>query len=365
MPSRALPQRQSLVAQTTAFLAGEIDSGEWREWLPSERALCQRLQVSRNTLRRALAVLRKQGRIRPVHGTGNQIVSPVTRRPPSPPATRDVALLTPEPIERLRPMQSLWIDDMRALLGEREIKLRVFHGPHYFGQTAALAKLVARNPHGCWILMLADETVQRWFSRHQVPAIVAGSTYADVELPYRDLDHRAMCRHAAGVLLALGHRRLALLTRKSPRAGDLESEAGFSEGVQQSRAADASALVMHHDDTMAGVTRTLERFRRLERRPTGLVVTQPHFYLAAATQLARVGVRVPQDISMISRDDDPFLAFVAPTPARYVVSPHVMARSLLRPVLELVAGDPITQRAARMMPEFLRGESLGAVRAPG
>lgn len=357
---QSLPQRQSLVAQTVAFLHAQLDHGEWRDWLPSERALCQQLQISRNTLRSGLAELRKEGRIRAVHGAGNRIVDRVRATGRTKPQARDVALLAPEPIERLRPVQSLWIDEMRALLSERDVKLRVFHGPQYFGANAgpALQKLVTRNPHGCWILMLAGEKVQRWFGRNDVPAIVAGSTYAGVDLPFRDLDHRAICRHAAGALLGLGHRRLALFTQKSPRAGDLESEAGFNEAVQRSPHADASALVIHHDGTPAGIARALERLRHIEAAPTGLLVLQPHFYLAVASRLAQAGVRIPQDMSLISRDDDPFLAFVVPAPARYPARPHVMAKSLLRPVLELLAGEPVTQRAARIMPEFFRGETL-------
>ena len=67
--------------------------------------------------------------------------------------------------------------------------------------------------------------------------------------------------------------------------------------------------------------------------------------------------------SMISRDDDPFLSFLAPAPARYVVSPHVMAKSLLPPVLELLEGNAVTQRASLIMPEFFRGESVTAPRS--
>jgi DNA-binding transcriptional regulator YhcF (GntR family) len=248
---QSLPQRQSLVAQTVTFLHAQIDRGEWRKWLPSERALCELLQVSRNTLRAALVQLQKQGRIRPVHGAGNQILGGKAARPvrvPSP----DVALLTPEPIERLRPMQTLWIDNLRALLSERGARLRVFHGSHYYSANPAraLQKLVTRNPHGCWILMLATEALQRWFSKH------------------------------------------------------------------------------------------------------------PYHYLALASRLTAGGVRIPQDMSIITRDDDPFLDYVVPEPARYVVNPQLMAKILVRPVLELLEGNVVAQRAARIMPEFLRGETI-------
>ena len=364
VPTHTLPQRQSLVAQTVAFLNAQIENGEWRDWLPSERSLCELLQVSRNTLRAALAQMKTEGRICPVHGAGNQILAS-KGTPSKQRRSHDVALLTPEPIERLRPMQSLWIDDMRALLSERGLRLRVFHGHHFYAANPgpSLQRLITRNPHGCWILMLANETMQRWFSKNDVPCIVAGSTYAGLDLPFRDLDHRAMCRHAAGVLLGLGHRRMVMLTQKFRRAGDLESEAGFVEGVKQSRHPEAEAVVIYHDETVAGVAQAVRRIMKLKPEPTALLVVHPHYYLAVASRLAQSGVRIPEEISMISRDDDPFLSFIVPVPARYVVSPHLMAKSLLRPVLELLEGNVVTQRASLIMPEFLRGESMASPKA--
>jgi LacI family transcriptional regulator len=261
-------------------------------------------------------------------------------------------------------MQSLWIDDMRALLSERGVRLRVFHGQQYFAANPgpALHKLVTRHPHGCWILMLAQEAMQRWFVKHAIPCIVAGSTYPGLDLPFRDLDHRAMCRHAAGVLLGLGHRRLVMLTVKSGRAGDLASEEGFLAGVRQSRRSDAEALVVHHDASVAGGAHAVRRILKLQPAPTAWVVTNPHYYLAAAGWLAAAGGRIPHDVSMISRDDDPFLAFLVPEPARYCVGPHVMAKALLRPVLDLLKGAGVTQRSGLIMPKFLRGGSIAPPR---
>jgi LacI family transcriptional regulator len=359
-----LPQRQSLVAQTAGFLRGRIEAGAWRGWLPSERSLCELLQVSRNTLRAALAQLRQEGRIESVHGSGNRILPRKGAAAPRV-AARDVALLTPESLERLRPLQTLWIDEMRALLSERGVRLRVFHGAPYYAANPgpALQRLVTRNPHGCWIPLLATEEMQRWFARHAVPCILAGSAYPGLDLPYRDLDHRAICRHAAGAMLGLGHRRLALLTAKSRRAGDLESEAGFREGVKQSRHPDAEATVLYHDESVSGVVQAARRVLKLSPRPTALLVVHPYHYLALTSRLAQAGVRVPEDISIVSRDDDPFLAYLAPAPTRYAANPLGIARSLVRPVLELLEGNPVSQRAGRIMPEFVKGESLAAMAA--
>ncbi len=365
MTRSPLPQRQSLVAQTAAFLAERIAAGEWRDWLPGERTLCDLLQVSRNTLRAALARLAREGRVRAEHGAGHRILVAAPREAVR--AATDVALLAPEPIERLRPNQNLWIDDLRALLSERGVKLRVFHGRAYYGAGAgpALRKLVTRHPHGCWVLLLASETMQRWFAAHRVPCVLAGSPYPGIDLPFRDLDHRAMCRHAAGVLLGLGHRRITLLAPRAKRAGDLASEAGFLEAVRQSRCTDVAAAILHHDESVASAAETARRLVRQRPRPTALVTVHPYFHLAVATRLQQLGVRVPADLAMISRDDDPFLAFLSPVPARYVAGPHPFARSLLRPVLELLAGGAVSARVGWIMPEFHRGETIGPPPAAG
>jgi len=77
---QSIPRRQSLVSQTAAILRDEIKRGAWKQWLPGERVLCETLQVSRNTLRAALAQLKRDSVIRSDHGTGNRILLRATRR---------------------------------------------------------------------------------------------------------------------------------------------------------------------------------------------------------------------------------------------------------------------------------------------
>lgn len=362
-PMNSIPRRQSLVSQTATVLRDEIQQGNWRDWLPGERTLCESLQVSRNTLRSALTQLKREGMIRSDHGTGNRILL----QPPRPKGalrSHDVALLSPEALERLRPSLTLWIDALRAMLSERGCRLHVFHGPQYFrtNPSAALEKLVSQHPHGCWILVLSNETTQRWFERNAVPCIVAGSVYEGLTLPFCDLDHRAVCRHAAGLLMSLGHRKVALLLRKSRRAGDLETEAGFVEGVRQSPHGDAEAVVAYHDATVVSICSTVKRLMEQDPPPTALLVANAYHYLTVSGRLGQMGWQVPLDVSILSRDEDPFLPFVLPEPARYSASPHVMAKTLLRPVMELLEGGMTIHGSILIMPDFQRGESLAPPR---
>ncbi len=324
--------------------------------------MCETLEVSRSTLRRALVQLKRAGTVRSEHGAGNRIMR-LDARKHVPLRSHDVALLVPEPLERLRPTQILRIYEFRAMLSERGCQLHVMHGRQYFRPTPgpALEKLVRQHPHGCWILMLANAACQQWFARQGLPCVIAGTRHAGVDLPFRDLDYRAACRHAAGVLLALRHRRLAFIAQESPFAGDIESEAGFVDGVRSSRHMNATATICRHNATAASITQALKRLMAPSAHPTALVVPNSYHCLAVVSGLARLGWRVPEQVSVISRDEDPFLSFLVPEVARYVVSPHARARSLLQPVLELLEGGTVSKRAAWLMPQFVRGASVGPV----
>ena len=358
-----LPIRHSLVSQTAEILRAEIARGNWSEWLPSERALCEKYQVSRNTLRAALGQMKRDGFIRALHGSGNQILARSegkARRS----RIRDVALLTPEGLERLRPTQSIMIDALRALLGEHGCRLHVFHGAQYFRANPGLAlkKLLAQNPHSCWILLRSTAPVQKWFSENYGRCIVAGSVHDRLKLTHRDLDHRAVCRHAAGILLGLGHCRLALVVSKPPMAGDLESEVGMLEAVRQSPNAGAEAVICQHDGTVAGIGQAVRRLMAQRTPPTALLVANAYHYLAVSSHLAQLGLRVPEDVSVISRDEDLFLSYLVPAPARYVTNPQAFAKLLQRSVLEILESGQATQQEIKLMPDFIRGGSIAARR---
>ena len=62
-PSEELPRRRSLIDETARTLRLAIARGTWVEFLPGERELSRRFQVSRPTLRAALGELSRDGEI--------------------------------------------------------------------------------------------------------------------------------------------------------------------------------------------------------------------------------------------------------------------------------------------------------------
>ncbi|MBI5381790.1 MAG: substrate-binding domain-containing protein [Opitutae bacterium] len=352
-----LPKINPLANQAAELLRDSILSGEWCSKLPPERILCKQYNISRNTLRNALEKLQEEKLICTTRGSGTRILA-CNNSPLAP--SHDVGLLVPEPLERLRPTHTLWVNELRGLLSERGYQLRTFYGREYFSPApgAALQRLVEQNSMGCWILTLSNPAMQRWFAEKRVRCVVAGSVHEGLKLPSRDIDHRAMSRHAAGVFLRLGHRRLALLAAQSFHAGDIEGEIGFIEGVKPSTQEEADALLSYHDGTVAGIAESLRRLMEQRLPPTAILVGNSYHYLTVVGCLGQLGLRVPQDVSLISREDDLFLSYVTPRPARYRVNLSVFAKSLLSPILDLLENRAPIRPEQRFMPEFMTGETL-------
>lgn len=350
---------QSLSAQVAARIRLGIQERTWVGWLPGERTMAKSLQVSRKTLRKALGQLERAGNVQPMHGLGHRIVN---AGPPVGKPGANVGLLTPESLATLRPYTALWVDELRSLLFSTGMTLSSFFGHRYFSARPdkALARLVRQAPHQCWVLAHSNERIQNWFYEHGVPCIVAGSAHAGLPLPSVDLDYFAVCRHAAGAMLRLGHRRVALFAPLSQRAGDLESQRGFEDGMRRSTRGDADPIVAHHDGTVDGAHRALARLFDQARPPTAILVANPVYYLTTISFLAQRGLRVPRDVSLLSRDDDTFLSYLRPEPARYSCQPAIYAKRLLVQLQATCSGETGVHAIHRIEPKFVPGPSLAA-----
>lgn len=353
-----LPQRLSLVAQTTAILREQIQAGGWADFLPGENELCEKLRVSRVTLRAALTELQREGLVRAGQGRRRAIVE--RRRRSLLADNRQVALLSPGPLHSLQPEHLFWIDALREHLAEEGYHLdihvsRAAYGP---GQEKALKLLAEQARPAGWVLFQSTETMQKWFSERQLPCVITGSRHAGVSLPSVDIAYRAVCRHAAGLFLKRGHARLALLNPASGNAGDLASEQGFLDAASGGRR-DVEAQVIRHDGTVEGLCHKLDALLQRPQPPTAFLVSRSGHVLTAASHLLRRGRRLPQDAALISRDNSLFLANLVPAIAHYAYDPNLFARKISKAVIGMVHGDKAKSQDHQIMPQFVPGQTLG------
>lgn len=346
-----LPQRISLAAQTAAAIRKAVAERAWEEFLPSERRLCELLQVSRPTVRTALRQLGDEGLVQIRQGRRNRILHP-GRRSAAPPS-RLVVLVAHEPLAHTTSTAYRGLAEMRAHLAEQGFATETLVCPPQgaAAQGRKLAAFLRQNRALCFVLLSLRRECQEWFATRGVPALVLGSCHPNVRLPSLDVDYRAVCRHAAGVLRAKGHRRTALLVPATNLAGDLASEAGFREGA----AGPDEALVVRHNGTVAGLAAKLDALLARPAPPTALLVAKPQHVFAVMTRLLQRGVRVPQDLSLIARDYDPIFEGAM---AHYRFEGETFAHRLSRLMLQLVNERRLPLEPNLIFPRYVAADTV-------
>jgi DNA-binding LacI/PurR family transcriptional regulator len=361
-----LPKR-TITSQITEHLRSNIEAGMWHDWLPTERQLCSLLQASRNTIRAAIKQLKAERLVVSEKPTGNRIVANAARLRMTR-KNKSIGIIIPEPLNNLRPMVSLWIDELKDLLLEEGCSMRIYDGQGYYRANAAraLERLVKQSGHDAWVLVLSSQSMQQWFARHQIRCLVAGSTYPEIQLPFCDLDYRAVCRHAAGVLIRAGHTRITLLNHEFPRAGEIAGERGFYDAIDSTADLHSKCNIVYHRDTVDSIAVALKKLGLGKAGfPTALIVNSPYAYLTVMTLLASKHLRVPEDVSLISRDDDALLNSIYPAPARYTVKPQAFARRFIGPIMRMIQGRFVATGGAYILPKFVSGKSVAAPRSAG
>jgi len=359
--SPVIPKRLSLVHQTIDILKREISRHTWEEWLPSERFLSRSLNISRPTLRHALKRLQAEGVIVPVQSIGNRIVSE-KRNSARIDSTHKVHLLCPDPLDRIRLQANLWTDELRNRLFQTGSSLLAHHGRQYLrtNPDSALEHLIAQHPAGCWILVHSTPRIQAWFEARNIPCLVAGYTHPGVDLPFVSVDMEAACRHAAEVFIGLGHLHIGFVHLRSERARDLRSADGFEAGIRNSNAVGLVGRVVYHGGDSASVR---DATRELLQRgmPASAILTGTALsYDTVATFLMQQGIRIPGDVSLISREHEPFLDALVPLPSRYLSDHLRFGRLVHAKVTDILEGTSNCPDRQLVVPEYRAGRSTGS-----
>jgi DNA-binding LacI/PurR family transcriptional regulator len=254
--------RPSLVSELAETLRRDLHAGEWRDFLPSERALCERLQISRPTLRKALTILSREGWLRAEHGLGWRIgqppaASPVLRE------SRSVGLVCFVPLNEASSFSLFTIETLQEHLHRAGFDAHVHAGTQYASQNyrQALERLVRMDPSRGWVLIGGSRRIERWFVERKIPCFVTLTfRSATLQSPALTVDFDAVHRHAAPLLYERGHRRIALVF---PRA---IAEPGSTADTRKRRCSSALSGRTRHAPACRRRSRFI-RGRRNRLRP--------------------------------------------------------------------------------------------------
>ncbi|MCX6993935.1 MAG: substrate-binding domain-containing protein [Kiritimatiellaeota bacterium] len=346
-------KQHDLPQQFAQWLKQELLQGAWAEKLPCERELCHIGGVSRRTLRAALTILRTDGWLKTGARRGSRIVLPkgaslATKK-------RRVIIIAHSPIGSRGSLNWSFVWLLQRRLLSLDYDVQIDFAPQR-GLDDWLENYVPKRDSHTFALASVKKEIQAWFAARAFKAIVMGSCFPGVRLPSLEIDYRAVCRHAASLLLRLGHKRLLFLNTAGAYAGDLAGEEGFGEAMRMVSAAGAHYTILRHAGNTRDIRRLLVGTFKQPQRPTALLVTNGCFALCAAGILADLGLRIPGQVSLICRDDDDMLKYYLPEIAHYAVREEALIRQSVAMFVRLNENKNIPSKT--IVPELVMGGSV-------
>jgi LacI family transcriptional regulator len=123
-------------------------------------------------------------------------------------------------------------------------------------------------------------------------------------------DHRSGGWQATRHLLALGHRRIAHISGPSHRLTGIQRRAGYESALREIDLPIDPALIREGDYSFeSGEALMTELWRE---RPTAVFVGGDAMALGAIRALARLGARIPEDISLVAFGNPDFVRYATP-----------------------------------------------------
>jgi len=317
------------------------------------------LQVSRPTLRSALEILIRERIILVRQGKKSQILK--KQFVPVRESSKRIALVTKLPLHLMSRNRIFLIDYIHRTLAEQgfhlDIVVHVGFGTNQPGH--ALRHLREQGNYRAFVLLMCSFEVQKWFHESSLPVIIMGAVFPGLAIPSVDVDYPSMGQHAAGRFIGLGHRRCVWILPTANHAGNVETEKSFISTLKRSRHKCSPCQVIRYQASVEDLVGKLESLLHSSEPPTGFFVMNGYATTTLVTQILFRGLKIPRDVSIITRDSDEMLEWITPSIACYIPPLTRIAPRISRLIIQLANTGVLPTSPVRMISDFQPGDSLG------
>ncbi len=306
--------------------------------LPSHKDLCERFEVSLNTLRGALDLLEVDGMVYRRHRSGTFVGEGSHPQMAGFVGLRCINFVRDRPMP-LVTMADDFLGGYTDALEPYDTKMRFVTVPEDGSRLdAILSTRYAPAEQGCILMNAVSPALMNWLIARRICFVVQNyGGYSFEGLPDH---HRVFANKLGGTLVAvnhvleLGHRRVAFLGRISAGESD-EQYHGYIAALRAAGIHPAPGDLMQIlsndvDVAMGPVTEFLKR----PNRATAIFAKTHAVGMAVLQAAPSLGIRVPQDLSVIGYSGTPGGETTDP-PLTTVEVPY---RSVARTAVELLHG---------------------------
>ena len=352
----ALVRLKSAGEQVAARLREEILAGRWSGELPGVHFLAAELGVNHKTVGVALGQLEADGwLVAQGPGRRRRIVLSARMRQRG----LRVAILVSEPADR---RVDYMVELRHALVEAGHVAFHPEKSLIELGMNVnRLARMVKKTEADAWVVEAGSREVLEWFLVRGIPTFALFGRRRELPLAGTGPDKVGAYRGVVRHLVELGHRRVALIAlaaRRLPKPG--LPEQAFLRELEAKGIPTGSYNLPTWDESPEGLLSLLDSLFHVTP-PTALLIDEPYLFHAVKHRLADMGLRVPEDVSLVCTDPDRTFDWCRPSIAHIRWDSGPMVRRVVR-WAENVSQGKEDQRQTFTAAEFVPGGTIGPVK---
>lgn len=253
---------------------------------------------------------------------------------------QSIALIYPGLFTLGSPYDSACLDGMVSAMRESGYDLTIVDLRRDRGRQETLAQFFTRKGICGAIVRCSFEEreVVLNLAEEKLPLVVLGDHFEHPTLTFAYTESKQASREAVEHLVSLGHERIAFVACEREDGDHADRLEAYREVLSEHRIL-SNDLICRVPASRADGGPILRRLVGMPNRPTAIYVADPLVAAGAINEAHFMGVRIPDDLSIIGFDDTDLRNLIYPRMSAVCQDSELLGRAAFKLVEQLVEGD--------------------------
>lgn len=205
---------------------------------------------------------------------------------------------------------------------------------------------------------VTEEHIQA-FKTSSVPIVLCATSDANESYPSVDINHEAAAADAVRNLIRQGHRRIGMIsgTLEDPSNGYARYQ-GYKKAVEEAGIAFDESLIRIGNYRYESGSEVAQYFLGLSERPTAIFAANDEMAIGAIHAIQDAGLRVPDDISVISVDNVRMASMVRPQLTTVAQPMYDIGAVSMRLLTKLMNKETVQEHRVILPHEIIERQSV-------
>ncbi|HEU5139529.1 MAG TPA: LacI family DNA-binding transcriptional regulator [Bacillales bacterium] len=198
-----------------------------------------------------------------------------------------------------------------------------------------------------------DDEITAFLQGNSLPFTVIGKPFRDMDqITHIDNDNFKAAKEATEYLIGMNHRRIGFVGGSLDLVVTVDRLTGYEKAIRTAGLPYRDDYIVHEEFLKEGGSEAIKELMLLDAPPSGLVVTDDLMALGILNTLNEMGIRVPEDISIVSFNDLMLAEISTPSLTSVCINIFELGYEAVDALIEKI-DNPDTQPKRITMPHHL------------